>query len=138
METVFYLRVNGHVSGPYSLKQTKDLLTRYENAELSADSVRWFKTDDLLLLIPREKTIGPIAPVSDPAKISCRSRTVYLLLAGTLGIFGSHNFYIGRIAKGSVQCLLTFPFLIGLVVVPFWVLFEMFLEKTDADGNFLQ
>src|ERR1700678_2343094 len=42
------------------------------------------------------------------------------------GLFGAHNFYLGRKGVGIAQVLLTIP-LVGSVITFFWVLVDAFL-----------
>ena len=41
------------------------------------------------------------------SNVSKKSRLIALLLGIFLGSLGVHNFYLGKIAKGVVQCVLT-------------------------------
>lgn len=67
-----------------------------------------------------------------------KSGAVYLVLAFLLGIFGVHNFYIGRWVRGLIQLILTllspFSLLISLFGVCIWVIVEMIVTKTDVRG----
>jgi len=62
----------------------------------------------------------------------------YLLLAYFLGVFGAHNFYIGKTTKGVVQLLLTL--LTGWLIFPLflvciWVFVEICITTKDAKGQ---
>jgi hypothetical protein len=63
---------------------------------------------------------------------SPRSRTIALVLAGFLGVFGAHRFYVGKIRSGVAQ-LLTLG---GLGI---WWLYDVILVASgsfrDAEGR---
>lgn len=67
-----------------------------------------------------------------------KSGALYLVLAFLLGIFGVHNFYVGRWVRGLIQLILTLFSPISLFVSLFgvciWVVVEMIVTKTDARG----
>lgn len=61
-------------------------------------------------------------PFSQPMDAP-RSKLVAALLAIFLGIFGIHNFYLGHVARGIIQLVLTLvsPFFFCLVLPVVWV-----------------
>lgn len=64
-----------------------------------------------------------------------KNRVVYILLCFFLGIFGAHNFYVGRTGRGVLELLL-FWFLawtiIGFIVlVILWVQDLMLLDDSE-------
>lgn len=62
-----------------------------------------------------------------------KSRLVFILLAVFLGLFGVHNFYADYAGRGALQLLLT-VLLIGILINPIWILFEIIGVTTDAAG----
>lgn len=70
--------------------------------------------------------------------VSSKSRVAYVLLGlFVFGLFGVHNFYIGRNVAGVVQLVLTvltFATIIGPVLVAFWVLIELICVTRDGQG----
>ncbi len=104
------------------------------------------RTDSTVCPTPQvQPQVSPQAPVQPPPNINVivnpggmapkkpRNRIVYVLLGLLLGGFGVHNFYAGRTTPGIIQLLLTL-FCIGTVVVPIWVIVEMFAVTRDGDG----
>ena len=67
-----------------------------------------------------------------------KSGALYLVLAFLVGIFGIHNFYVGRWVRGLIQLILTLlspiSLLISLFGVCIWVIVEMIVTKTDVRG----
>jgi TM2 domain-containing protein len=61
-----------------------------------------------------------------PYPISPHSRAVALALAATLGVFGAHRFYTGRIGSGILQA-------VTLGGLGFWWLYDLIIV---ASGNF--
>ena len=71
---------------------------------------------------------------------SARSRGVYIILGLFLGFFGIHNFYAGYLGRGFAQLLIVLVlgwFVVGLVIVAVWVLFELFTVTHDSAGDLL-
>lgn len=69
---------------------------------------------------------------------TAKSRLAYLLLAWFVGIFGIHNFYVGRNGVGLAQLLITLLtgiFVIPLIIVGIWVLIEMVTVTQDGNGQ---
>lgn len=67
-----------------------------------------------------------------PTEVSDRSRGVALALAGVLGVFGCHRFYVGKVGSGLCQ-LFTFG---GFGI---WYLYDVIMVASgsfrDADGR---
>src|SRR5258708_2108216 len=55
-----------------------------------------------------------------------KTAVVAYLLWFFLGMFGGHNFYLGRIGVAVAQLILTIT-IIGMLVTIFWVLVDAFL-----------
>ena len=55
-----------------------------------------------------------------------KSAVIAYVLWFFLGLFGAHNFYLGRKGVGIAQVLLTIT-LVGSVITFFWVLVDAFL-----------
>jgi TM2 domain-containing membrane protein YozV len=55
-----------------------------------------------------------------------KSAVIAYILWFFLGLFGAHNFYLGRKGVGIAQVLLTIT-LVGSVITIFWVLMDAFL-----------
>ena len=77
-----------------------------------------------------------IPPVSIPVP-AAKSRLTYILLAIFLGCLGMHNFYAGYAERGIAQLLITL--LVGWLIVPLivnviWIIVEICVVDTDADG----
>lgn len=74
------------------------------------------------------------AESASPGAVSERSRGVALVLAGVLGVFGAHRFYVGKSGTG----VLMIGTLGGLGL---WYLYDLILvaagEFRDADGRVL-
>lgn len=70
--------------------------------------------------------------------ISEKSRLAAFLLAFFLGIFGVHRMYVGKVASGVIQLLLTIT-LIGIFFVSIWVLIDWIFiltgEFKDKEGK---
>lgn len=67
-----------------------------------------------------------------------KSRGLYIVLGLFLGFFGIHNFYAGRTGTAVAQLLVTVVlgwFVVGLVIVAIWVIFELFTVNTDGKGR---
>lgn len=72
-------------------------------------------------------------PYIDPER---KSRVNYVIFALFLGIFGAHNFYVGRWKRGLCQLLLTLlTCFIGGFFVKIWALVNIFTIKTDGNGK---
>ena len=71
-------------------------------------------------------------------EISDKSRLAAFLLAFFLGGFGVHRMYVGKVASGIIQLLLTIS-LIGILVVWIWVLIDWIFiltgEFKDKEGR---
>lgn len=76
-----------------------------------------------------------------------KSQLVYVIYASMFGLFGVHNFYLGRFTRGFFQLLPVFFMLltlinplffvvglIGISIVSIWILCNIWLIKTDANG----
>ena len=77
-----------------------------------------------------------------PEGYTIKKKTVAVLLAVTLGMFGIHNYYLGNNNKALTQllvCLLgSIVFGIGAIVAYVWAIVEAVLiltEKEDKDAN---
>jgi TM2 domain-containing membrane protein YozV len=85
---------------------------------------------------------APISISIDQAMVRVpKSRAVYIILGLFLGGLGVHNFYIGRVATGLIQLLITL--LLGWLFVPlfivgFWVIIEVIAVNADAEGHRLR
>lgn len=70
--------------------------------------------------------------------ISNKSRFVTFLLAFFLGMAGAHRFYVGKIASGIVQLLLTLS-VVGMIVSGVWVFIDWIYiltgEFTDSENK---
>lgn len=65
-----------------------------------------------------------------------KNRVAYMVFALFLGIFGVHNFYVGRWKRGLCQLLMTLlTCFIGAVFVKIWAIVNIFTIKTDGKGN---
>ena len=88
-----------------------------------------------------EKNINTAAtrkvPTVSVSSQVAKSRMTYILLAIFLGLLGMHNFYAGYIARGIGQFLMTL--FLGWLVIPLivegvWIIIEICVVDTDADG----
>ena len=84
--------------------------------------------------------------------ISPKSRLAATLLAGFLGLFGAHRFYIGKtgtavvmLLLGIVGCATVWVFGLGLVfLIPVWIwafvdfIFAIIGRMTDNEGKLIQ
>ncbi len=70
--------------------------------------------------------------------VSEKSRLAAFLLAFFLGIFGVHRMYVGKVASGVIQLLLTIT-VIGIFFVSIWVLIDWIFiltgEFKDKEGK---
>ena len=67
---------------------------------------------------------------------NAKSQLAYCLLAFFLGIFGIHNFYVGRWKRGLAQLLLTLLTLfMGVLVTHLWAVINIFAIHTDGKGK---
>lgn len=69
-----------------------------------------------------------------------KSRGIYVILGLFFGFLGIHNFYAGYFGRGVSQLLIVLTlgwFVIGLVIVAFWVIIELFTVTHDAAGDLL-
>ena len=69
-----------------------------------------------------------------------KSRGVFIILGLFLGFFGAHNFYAGYLGRGLAQLLIVLFlgwFVIGFVIVGFWVIAELFAVDRDAAGHLM-
>lgn len=69
---------------------------------------------------------------------SAKSRGIYIILALFFGFLGVHNFYAGRIGVGVAQLLTVLLlgwFVVGFVIVFFWILIELFTVTKDGAGD---
>ncbi|MGN0919958.1 MAG: NINE protein [Alphaproteobacteria bacterium] len=65
-----------------------------------------------------------------------KNQLAYCLLAFFFGIFGIHNFYVGRWKRGLTQLLITLlTFFIGVIITHLWAIINIFTIHTDAKGN---
>jgi TM2 domain-containing membrane protein YozV len=83
-----------------------------------------------------------IAQASYPQHVikQAKSRGVYVILGLFFGLLGIHNFYAGYFGRGVAQLLIVLTlgwFVIGLVIVAFWVIMELITVKQDAAGDLL-
>ncbi len=91
-------------------------------------------------VIKMRDRMGP-APVSARAQGTgakgSRSRAAFVLLGLFLGGLGIHNFYSGYTGRGVTQLLImifTGWLGIGIIINGLWVLGEVIMVDTDADG----
>jgi TM2 domain-containing membrane protein YozV len=81
---------------------------------------------------------APIAYRQEVEYVSDKNRTVALLLALLVGVFGVHRFYVGKTGTGLVMVLLDLT-LVGFAVTGIWsmidALFIALGEFTDANGD---
>ena len=76
--------------------------------------------------------------------MSDKSRAAYVLLGLVSGVFGIHNFYIGRVVSGVFQVLLSILFvaatreLASVIMTGFWVFFELLFVNKDGQGRLLR
>jgi TM2 domain-containing membrane protein YozV len=81
----------------------------------------------------RQHNPPPTRPVSQ------KSRGTFIILGVLLGGLGIHNFYAGYLGRGFVQLLTTVVlgvfFFVGIMIVGFWVIAELFMVKVDAAGR---
>lgn len=69
---------------------------------------------------------------------AAKSRGIYVILGIIFGMFGIHNFYVGRFKRGTLQLLSTVLlgwFVVGLFITAFWVIFDLFTVTTDGAGD---
>ena len=79
---------------------------------------------------------APRTEAVKPADVSTCDKTVYIVLALLLGIFGVHNFYAGYPGRGIAQLLLTIFSCFMLSWVTFiWALVEGLTTECDAQGK---
>ena len=65
-----------------------------------------------------------------------KSEVAYVLLAFFLGVFGVHNFYVGRWGRGLAQLLITLLTLfIGSLITYLWAIINIFTIRTDKEGR---
>src|SRR5690606_6456155 len=86
---------------------------------------------------PEKEQIVRGAPPSHVVK-QAKSRGVYVILGLFLGLLGIQNFYAGYFGRGASQLLISLILgwcVIGLVVVAFWVIIELFVITHDAAGD---
>ena len=78
---------------------------------------------------------------NNSSNISEKSRLTAFLLAFFLGMFGVHRMYVGKIASGIVQLLLTIS-IIGILFVSIWVLIDWIFiltgEFKDKESKYLK
>lgn len=99
---------------------------------------------------PQHSPPHSASPVSAPAPArssqqagpmyvqTAKSRGVYVILGLFFGLMGVHNFYAGRFGVGVAQLLTVLIlgwFVVGLVIVAFWVLIELFIVTEDGKGQ---
>lgn len=82
------------------------------------------------------------APNAAPVELtSSKSRLIAAILAYFLGVFGGHNFYVGRTGNAVAQLILTIT-VIGAVVSVIWVLVDFICilcgTYKDVDGYVLK
>lgn len=72
---------------------------------------------------------------------SSKSRLVALVLVVLLGMFGIHRMYVGKVASGVAQLILTITF-IGAIVSGIWVLIDFIRiligSFTDKQGGVIR
>lgn len=83
---------------------------------------------------------APTDPANYPADYVPRNRYIAAVLALTLGIFGVHNFYLGRKEKASTQLVLTILgllIIVGPLITYVWSIMDLLqiLTKDQTDGN---
>lgn len=83
---------------------------------------------------------APTDPANYPAGYVPRNRYIAAVLALTLGIFGVHNFYLGRKEKASTQLVLTILgllIIVGPLITYVWSIMDLLqiLTKDQTDGN---
>ena len=73
--------------------------------------------------------------------VSEKSRLAAFLLAFFLGLFGVHRMYVGKVASGAIQLLLTIT-LIGIFFVSIWVFIDWIFiltgEFKDKEGKLIK
>lgn len=119
-----------------SISKLKNL---YELKEKGVISQAEYEEQSKTLLLQKEGSAYSEVPqksgtLKDRQVVYIKSRNVYILLACMLGIFGIHNFYIGRNSRGIWQiiCLLTSWLILPLIVLTVWLFVDMLTIKTDG------
>ena len=96
--------------------------------------------------MPPVQPIQPVQPVvartDYPEGYKIKKKTVAVVLASCLGVFGIHNFYLGNNNKAIAQllvCLVGSLFAgVGLIAALVWATVDavlLFTEKSDMDAN---
>lgn len=145
----FYILVDDETKGPYSLKQITGM---YESGQLTMDTLcasdgdpNWKTVHDVVERAtaalggrsPNSQAPLHAGPTIVQMARQPKSRTVYILLAIFLGMFGLHNFYAAKPGSGVIQLALTVLLgwiLIGLLINLFWIVAEVFSVDTDGTG----
>ena len=102
----------------------------------------------------KEALLSQEIPTED---YSAKSMTVYLLLAFFLGIYGVHQFYVGRIKRGIFMSVLSvLPLILGMalpglagalsflflgfwyIIAFIWVFVSICATKTDSSGKLMK
>lgn len=69
---------------------------------------------------------------------SAKGRTAFVLLGLFLGFLGVHNFYAGYTGRAVAQlliCILTGWLILPLVALFIWIIVEICVVTTDAQGH---
>ncbi|MGN1227158.1 MAG: NINE protein [Christensenellales bacterium] len=70
---------------------------------------------------------------AEPIYENQKSQVIATILSLFLGIFGIHNFYLGKVGKGILQLILTIT-VFGAVITTIWAFVE-FLKIIDSRGT---
>lgn len=81
----------------------------------------------------------PTCGIARSSKVT--KRAVYITLALSLGLFGIHNFYAGRMKEAIIQLLIIILLgwiLVGVAINVVWILVECFFVTTDGHGRAME
>jgi TM2 domain-containing membrane protein YozV len=140
-----YVMFEGERKGPYTIGQLQSM---WNNGTITSETQHWM--DGYNEWMPLDYIRDELEPAPQPmrayqakavpqAVYIPKSRGIYIILGLFLGgLFGIHNFYVGRYSPAVIQLVITL--LIGWLVIPlafvaFWVIIECLTVNRDGQNN---
>ena len=139
-----FLFLDGEQKGPYSISQLQSM---WRSGALTRETLHFM--DGYTEWMPLEIIVPDLEPAPQPQRshaaypprpvVVAKSRGIYIILGLFIGgLFGIHNFYVGRYWPAVFQLLITIFtgwLILPLFIVAVWVILDLCLVTNDGKGH---